>query len=159
MSSTQAQPQPQREVLPSWTDKNTATRYVKMEKGTRPFAAVMVQKAQLAHLTSPVNILDLACGTGAVVKEIYDAVPREKWLQLNILAGDTSEPMLEFLHERAKTQGWSGVETRKVDGGVRRLHSNSIGCAWYRMLTDKPRRTCTSQPQATRTSSSTLASS
>jgi SAM-dependent methyltransferase len=159
MSSTQAQTQHQREILPSWTEKNTATRYVKMEKGTRPFAAVMVQRAQLAHLTSPVKILDLACGTGAVVKEIYDAVPREKWPEVNILAGDTSDPMLEFLHERAEMQGWSGVETRKVDGGVCKVHLNSICCAWYNMLTDKPRRTCNSQPQATRTSSSTSASS
>jgi SAM-dependent methyltransferase len=114
---------------------------------------------ELSSRTSPVKILDLACGTGAVVKEIYDAVPREKWPEVNILAGDTSDPMLEFLHERAEMQGWSGVETRKVDGGVCKVHLNSICCAWYNMLTDKPRRTCNSQPQATRTSSSTSASS
>jgi ubiquinone/menaquinone biosynthesis C-methylase UbiE len=115
-----AQTQPQREIFPSWVEKDTAKRYLNAENATRPFAAIMVENARLAQSTGPVKIFDLACGTGAVVKEIYDAVPREKWTDLDILAGDTSEPMLTFVKERAEKEGWSGVETRVVDGGVRK---------------------------------------
>lgn len=118
--SSSTQPEPQREIFPSWVEENTAERYLNAENATRGFAAIMVQNARLAQSTAPARILDLACGTGAVIKEIYDAVPRENWANLDILAGDTSEPMLKFIKHRADKEGWSGVEARLVDGGVRR---------------------------------------
>lgn len=72
---------------------------------------------RLTTLTStPVRIFDLACGTGAVEAEIYAAVQREQWGDLNVLAGDISQPMLDYLSSRGKEEGWSGLETRLVDG-------------------------------------------
>jgi ubiquinone/menaquinone biosynthesis C-methylase UbiE len=102
-------------------EKDTAKRYLNAENATRPFAAIMVENAKLAQLTGPVKIFDLASGTGAVEQEIYNAVPTEKWGDLSILSGDTSEPMLSFLKERSEKEGWTGVETRRVDGGVSRF--------------------------------------
>lgn len=110
---------PSNPISTSWMDNDAAKRFITAERATRPFAATMVKNARLAAVDTPAKILDLACGTGAVTQEIYDAVPRENWSNLDILAGDISPPMLAFLKERAEREGWSGVETRIVDGGVR----------------------------------------
>ncbi len=66
--------------------------------------------------TKPVTIFDLGCGTGAVEAEIYAAVPKEQWGILKVLAGDISTPMLEYLKARGQEEGWTGLETRVVDG-------------------------------------------
>lgn len=66
--------------------------------------------------TTPVEIFDLGCGTGAVVAEIYALLKKEQWKDLKILAGDVSPAMLSYLAQRAEEEGWPGVETRVVDG-------------------------------------------
>ncbi|KAJ8118947.1 hypothetical protein OPT61_g147 [Boeremia exigua] len=102
----------------AWQNPEAANRYKNAENATRPFAKIMVDLSeQLTTLKStPVSIFDLACGTGAVEAELYAAVPKDQWSDLQILAGDISEPMLEYLAQRGKEEGWSGLQTKIVDG-------------------------------------------
>lgn len=106
---------------------DVAQRYKAAENATRPFARLMVQLTeQLTTLKStPVEIFDLACGTGAVEAEIYDSVKKEEWKDLRILGGDISPPMLEYLKQRGEEEGWTGLETRVVDGG--KLDEGAVG--------------------------------
>lgn len=101
-----------------WQDASVAERYVNAENATRPACKFIVSKSGLSDLSSDVNIFDLATGTGAAVQEIYDAVPKEKWGKVNILGGDVSEPMLAYLKARGEKEGWTGLETRTLDGNV-----------------------------------------
>ena len=75
----------------------------------------MVKEAGLTRIRSA-NIFDLGCGTGAVEAEIYAAVPKEQWADIKVLAGDVSQSMLDYLDKRGESEGWTGIETRLVDG-------------------------------------------
>ena len=105
-------------ITSAWQSSDVAQRYKAAENATRPFAAIMVETAdRICNITTkPVTIFDLGCGTGAVEAEIYAAVPKEQWGILKVLAGDISTPMLEYLKARGQEEGWTGLETRVVDG-------------------------------------------
>ncbi|KAJ4984744.1 coq5 family [Stagonosporopsis vannaccii] len=115
---------------------DVAERYKVAENATRPFAKIMIDVSdQLSPLSSaPVRILDLACGTGAVEAELYAAQPREKWDDLDVLAGDISAPMLEYLSKRKDTEGWSGVRTRIIDGAKLDSVGGEIGRDYARVF-------------------------
>ncbi|KAF2622354.1 S-adenosyl-L-methionine-dependent methyltransferase [Macroventuria anomochaeta] len=114
-------------VTSAWQTSDVAQRYKAIESATRPFAKIMFEVAErLTTLKStPVNIFDLGCGTGAVEAEIYAAVPRAQWSDLQVLAGDISQPMLSYLKQRGEEEGWSGLETKVVDGT--KLDESDVG--------------------------------
>jgi ubiquinone/menaquinone biosynthesis C-methylase UbiE len=125
----------------SFLDAEAAQKYKNAEKATRPYAKIIVEKAGLAEFLesgAEANILDFACGTGVVVQEIYDTIPREKWGQLKVLGTDISQPMLEYLRARGENQGWTGLETKIVDGNVSLLYRSRSICF---KLTNSSRRT------------------
>jgi ubiquinone/menaquinone biosynthesis C-methylase UbiE len=100
-------------------DSDAARKYENAENATLPFAKILIEKSGLAGFDGEeAHILDLACGTGAVIKELYDAVPREKWGKMKVLGADVSPPMLEYLEKRGEKEGWVGLDTRVVDGSV-----------------------------------------
>lgn len=105
-------------ITSAWQTSDVAQRYKAAENATRPFAKTMVDLSEelTTIKTAPARIFDLGCGTGAVEAELYAAVKREQWDGLSVLAGDISPPMLEYLKARGKNEGWSGLETRVVDG-------------------------------------------
>lgn len=106
-------------VKSAWQNStDVAQRYKMAENATRPFAKTMVDLTeQLTTIkTTPVQIFDLGCGTGAVVAEIYASLKQEQWGDLEVLAGDVSPAMLEYLKKRGEEEGWSGLTTKMVDG-------------------------------------------
>ncbi|KAF1930608.1 uncharacterized protein M421DRAFT_377826 [Didymella exigua CBS 183.55] len=74
---------------------------------------------------TPVEIFDLACGTGAVEAEIYASVPKNSWTDLKILTGDVSRAMLDYLKQRGEEAGWSALTTKIVDGS--KLDESGVG--------------------------------
>jgi SAM-dependent methyltransferase len=105
----------------AWQKSNIAQKYLNAENATRLYASILVSKSNLANITSEdeTHVLDLACGTGATVQEIYDVVPKDKWNGLKVHGGDVSQPMLDYLAGRGRENGWSGLSTGVVDGNVR----------------------------------------
>jgi len=99
-----------------------AERYANAERATRPFARALLQHARLEDTSYPIHLFDLACGTGAVVAELYDAVPRDKWYEVKVLAGDKSAGMVQYVQQRSGKEGWDGVQAKEVDGNVRIQH-------------------------------------
>jgi ubiquinone/menaquinone biosynthesis C-methylase UbiE len=102
-----------------WQDPGIAERYANAENATRPFAKILMEKAGLSQLDKPAHVFDLATGTGAAIQELYDAVPKEKWGDLKVLGGDVSKDMIEYLQARGEKEGWTGLETRVLNGNVR----------------------------------------
>ncbi|UPX11893.1 uncharacterized protein EKO05_0002477 [Ascochyta rabiei] len=102
----------------AWHSSDVAQQYKFAENATRPFAALMVSKTHLAHsvTSKPARIFDLACGTGAVEAEMYSAIEQHKWDAVEVLAGDISQPMVDYLARRGEREGWRGLTTRVVDG-------------------------------------------
>jgi ubiquinone/menaquinone biosynthesis C-methylase UbiE len=113
MSSSTAE----RGVKDQWQDDGVARKYLNAENATRPYAKILVDKSGLKDGEES-YVLDLACGTGAVVQEIYDAVPREKWDGVRVYGGDVSQGMLDYLTSRGSSNGWTGLTTGVVDGNV-----------------------------------------
>jgi ubiquinone/menaquinone biosynthesis C-methylase UbiE len=99
-----------------WVDESVAERYANAENATAPFAKLLVSKAKW---DGEVNAFDLATGTGAAVKAVYEAVPKDKWSSVHVTGTDVSQPMLEYLQHRGEEAGWSGLSTQIVDGNVR----------------------------------------
>jgi SAM-dependent methyltransferase len=102
-------------------DPSVAARYANAENATRPFAKRLVAKsgiAAAAAAAAPIRALDLATGTGALVAELYAAVPQEHWGSMSVLCGDVSASMLAYVQERGQGAGWAGLETGIVDGNV-----------------------------------------
>jgi len=100
----------------AWQEPDVAKKYATAENATLPFARILVEKSRIAQTDREAHVFDLACGTGAVVKELYDAVPKEKWAGLKILGGDVTPDMLDYLKARGEKEGWTGLETQIVDG-------------------------------------------
>ncbi|KNG45180.1 coq5 family [Stemphylium lycopersici] len=100
-------------------DASAAQKYKRAEVATLPYAKIMVEKSGIAkHVKkgASAHVLDFACGTGAVVQELYNSVPKEKWGNLKVRGTDMSPAMLEYLEARGKSEGWTGLETGVVDG-------------------------------------------
>lgn len=116
----------QKLIETNFSRADAAERYLPAEKGTGPFGKILVEKAGLAQIEQEATILDFATGTGVVVKEIYNAVPKDKWKHLNILGADSSPVMIDFLKTRAEKEGWTGVQVRLMDGTVCVLHHSSV---------------------------------
>lgn len=135
-----SQPPPSRDSLnasikSAWQQTtDVAERYKVAENATRPFAKIMIDLAnKLAPPPSPpLRVFDLACGTGAVEAELYAATPREQWDGLSVLAGDISPPMLEYLSARKEAEGWSGVQTKVVDGA--KVEDAGVGADFARVF-------------------------
>ncbi|KAH7355668.1 S-adenosyl-L-methionine-dependent methyltransferase [Pyrenochaeta sp. MPI-SDFR-AT-0127] len=108
----------QKAVAAAWQDANIAKKYATAENATRPFCSTIVEKSGLAGVDSEAHVLDLATGTGAAIKELYDAVPREKWDNLKVLGADVSPAMLDYLRNRGAEAGWMGLETQVIDGNT-----------------------------------------
>lgn len=109
-------------LVPSdFLNAKAAEQYENAENATRPFAKIIVEKSGIAQLIESgedVRVLDFACGTGAVIQEVYDSVPKAKWGQLKVTGTDFSPAMLEYLANRGKREGWTGLDTKIVDGNV-----------------------------------------
>ncbi|KAF2677353.1 S-adenosyl-L-methionine-dependent methyltransferase [Lentithecium fluviatile CBS 122367] len=104
--------------MEQWKDDDIAMKYTRAENATGPFADIMVREAGLGNLRDgeKISALDIATGTGAVVAALHDAVGKEKWDQVNVVAGDVSEGMLAYLQKRGAREGWKNVDVRKIDG-------------------------------------------
>ncbi|KAL1798930.1 hypothetical protein ACET3X_002967 [Alternaria dauci] len=105
--------------MADFLDAEAAQRYKNAENATGPYAkAIVGQCGIVAYLDSgaEANVLDFACGTGVVVQNLYDTIPKERWRQLKVLGADISPPMLAYLKARGEKQGWMGLETKIVDG-------------------------------------------
>lgn len=102
-------------------DASAAQRYKNAEVATLPYAKIIVEKSGIAKhvdIGAEAHVLDFACGTGAVIHGLYNSVPKEKWGSLKVTGTDMSPAMLEYLEARGKREGWTGLETKVVDGNV-----------------------------------------
>jgi ubiquinone/menaquinone biosynthesis C-methylase UbiE len=97
---------------------DAAKKYENAENATLPFAKILIEKSGLANLDGEAHILDFACGIGAVIKALYDAVPLQKRKDLKVLGADVSPPMLDYLTARGEKEGWAGLTTMVVNGNV-----------------------------------------
>ena len=117
-------------IKDGWQASNVAEKYARAEAATRPFADIFLSKARLPSAIvdrdEKINALDLACGTGAVTASLYESLPKEKWSNVKVLAGDISNPMLSYLKVRGEKAGWPGLTTQIVDGADIKLEKEQF---------------------------------
>ncbi|KAJ4299876.1 hypothetical protein N0V90_005123 [Kalmusia sp. IMI 367209] len=126
MSTASKSPDIAKAVELGWQADDIAAKYARGEAATRPYASIFLDKASIADISSDIHALDIGCGTGSVVAELYGKVPKEKWGKVSVLGGDISESMLKYLKERGEKEGWTGLKVDKVDGANIQLPSSSF---------------------------------
>ncbi|KAL1596483.1 hypothetical protein SLS60_009129 [Paraconiothyrium brasiliense] len=130
MSTTQKANDLQKNIREGWQDSSIAEKYARAETATHPYANIIIDKASIAsnitNHNSTVNALDFGCGTGIVTAVLYEAVPKEKWNNVEVLGGDISPHMLDYLRGRGAKNGWTGLTTQIVDGANIQLENNQF---------------------------------
>lgn len=88
------------------------------EDFTKPFAETLIKQV---GLTAPkagepsLVVFDNACGTGVVSEALYK---RGYGGRMELTCGDTSEPMVAYMGERIKEDGWQGATVKLIDAQV-----------------------------------------
>ncbi|KAL9043447.1 MAG: hypothetical protein Q9214_003368, partial [Letrouitia sp. 1 TL-2023] len=119
-----------------WKDAGFAQKYKTAEIVTGHFARKLIEQTGLlaaaaakpsdpekasspaageATGLTPLRILDNACGTGVVSKILYEGLDEERKKGLEVLCGDFSESMVEFVFKRINEEGWEGARGAVVD--------------------------------------------
>jgi len=104
-----------------WENPEAALKYAIAERGSGPFARLLIEQAGLQTPSGgPLVVFDSACGTGAVAAQLYDLLSGQAETRENmkVTCGDTSAPMIFYLQNRAKKEGWTGTEAEIIDGVV-----------------------------------------
>lgn len=123
-----------------WKDPSFAQKYKTAEIVTGHFARKLIEQTGLlatatanppdpektssslageATGLTPLRILDNACGTGVVSKILYEGLDEERKKGLEVVCGDFSESMVEFVFKRINEEGWEGARGAVVDAQVR----------------------------------------
>ncbi|KAL9610126.1 MAG: hypothetical protein Q9167_005146, partial [Letrouitia subvulpina] len=118
-----------------WKDAGFAQKYKTAEIVTGHFARKLIEQTGLlgaavqpsdpekssspsageATGLAPLRILDNACGTGVVSKILYEGLDEERKQGLEVVCGDFSESMVEFVFKRINEEAWEGARGAVVD--------------------------------------------
>ncbi|KAK2051618.1 S-adenosyl-L-methionine-dependent methyltransferase [Colletotrichum caudatum] len=105
-----------------WRNPDSGEIYRHAEHNTFPIASCLVQYAKLPETvitaTKPLEVMDIACGTGSVssyiqtlMKEMKPA-EREK---VRLMSSDSSEALLRIVQEKIAMEGWLGSKVVQSD--------------------------------------------
>jgi hypothetical protein len=84
-----------------------------------PATAMLARAGLDGNTRAPFQLLDTACGSGAVVAQLQRIVPRDVLANSRVLCADINEPMLDVLRRRAAVEGWAdATEVVAVDAQV-----------------------------------------
>lgn len=78
----------------------------------------LLSQMDLAETTTPVNVLDSACGTAVFTQEIQDTLPKTVLAKSTFLCTDSSEQMVNIVKKRIDGEGWINVKTAVLDAKV-----------------------------------------
>jgi len=111
-----------------WKSEEAARKYARAEAVTRPFCRQLITQAGLRDYDSALNVLDLACGTGAATAALYETLKEvnNPSTKVTVFCGDIGPAMVEWVRERGKREGWEGMEAHIMDGQSLRLPSNTF---------------------------------
>jgi ubiquinone/menaquinone biosynthesis C-methylase UbiE len=104
-----------------WKDPEIAKKYKPGELITGPFAAHLLTDSGFSSSIAKNDskdfvVFDNACGTGVVAVHIYDKLPKGK--SIEVVCGDTSQPMIDAVNARIGESGWKGASAKIVDAQV-----------------------------------------
>ena len=112
-----------------FNDKDFTKRYAEgAEKFTGWFAAELVKVAKLdkGSVGEEVVVLDQACGTGVVSKELADALNDKQKANLDLTCADFADSMIEFVGPRVQNLGLKSAEVVKADANDTKLPSDKF---------------------------------
>lgn len=115
-------------MMKMFNDKDFTKMYAEgAEKFTRYYAAEVVQAAKVDQYPAgkELDVLDLACGTGIVSKELVDVLSDQQKSNLNLTCADFADSMLDFVGPRIKTFGIKSAEAVKTNANDLKSPSNS----------------------------------
>ena len=118
-----------------FSSANISQNYSSAEKTTATPALLLLSQAGLIAspsgeakpITTPVHILDNACGTGVLSALLFDNMESQTSRNnIKLTLGDFSDQMIAFASQRGEKNGWSVVEARKLDSQKMDIDNNSF---------------------------------
>lgn len=103
-----------------YNNMKIAELYKAAQQTTEPFATLMIRKAGLDHFDqTPLVVLDNACGTGVISAQLYEMLDESVKDEMQLVCGDNSERMVEYVKQKIQDDGWKGAKAEIVDAQVR----------------------------------------
>lgn len=84
---------------------------------TRPLLSQM-GISEATTMTTPLYMLDMACGTGVVTQELQVMLSGDVLKESKLLAADSSAALVELCRKRIAAEGWVNTEARVLDAMV-----------------------------------------
>lgn len=82
-------------------------------------ARPLVAQMGITHkTTTPVALLDNACGSGVVTQEVQAVLPDEILQSSSFTCADNSAPLVDLVEKRAAGEKWVNVEAKVLDAMV-----------------------------------------
>lgn len=83
-------------------------------------AAPLLEQMRLQDATPqrPVQLLDLAGGSGVVIQEAHKLLSEDTRAASRFVASDNSEALVELMKKRIGSEGWVKTETKVIDAMV-----------------------------------------
>lgn len=83
-------------------------------------ASPLIAQMGISKATStPIALLDSACGSGVVTQEVHKVLAREILDRSSILCADVTPAMTEIVKWRVENEPWVNTETRTLDAMVK----------------------------------------
>ncbi|KAF4946399.1 hypothetical protein FGADI_11224 [Fusarium gaditjirri] len=76
--------------------------------------------------STPVKLLDNACGSGVLTHAVQQALPKHILEKSSFLCADASDGMVSVAKKRLGTEGWVNTEVKKLDATNTGLPENSF---------------------------------
>jgi len=73
------------------------------------------------NTTTPVKLLDSACGTGVLTDAVQKTLSKDVLEKSDFLLADAGDGMLNVAKKRLGTEGWINAEIKKLDATVSRI--------------------------------------
>lgn len=105
--------------------------YEAAERLTGPVATPLVEHAGLTkNVTRPIQVLDMACGTGVVSAHLHQALKTmglETQNNVHLTCADISESQIGYVRQRIQTQGWKNTVAVQTNAEVSSLGLVRLG--------------------------------
>ncbi|KAH8819460.1 S-adenosyl-L-methionine-dependent methyltransferase [Xylogone sp. PMI_703] len=109
-----------------WNNPDIALLYKSAHKVTGPFAKTLVQQSGVtATHEQPLVLLDQGSGFGAVATALHDELGRTPEKEWRLTCTDVSEPMMERLRDKIKSEGWQNIDVTYADAQKSGLPSSN----------------------------------
>jgi ubiquinone/menaquinone biosynthesis C-methylase UbiE len=110
-----------------YAGKGILETYMIAEKITRYFTQDLIELSGLLESKfRPLQVLDLACGTGVVSEKLHEVLADQPLASWELMCGDISTELTDHVKRKIVEEGWSNSSARVMDAQNTELPANEL---------------------------------